>query len=54
LSEAQFEQLAAEVSARRKDPWAAVDEILARAGLELRYSYEDPEEGRRPTHRLEE
>jgi LAO/AO transport system kinase len=34
LSEAQFEQLAAEVSARKKDPWAAVDEILARAGLE--------------------
>jgi GTPase len=34
LSEAQFDELAAEVSARKKDPYAAVAEIIARAGLE--------------------
>jgi hypothetical protein len=34
LSEAQFDELAAEVSARKKDPYAAVNEIIARAGLE--------------------
>ena len=34
FSEAQFEQLAVEVAARKKDPWAAVNEILARAGLQ--------------------
>jgi LAO/AO transport system kinase len=33
MDEAQFEKLAAEVAARRKDPYAAVNEILARAGL---------------------
>jgi LAO/AO transport system kinase len=33
VGEAEFEQLAAEVAARKKDPYAAVNEILARAGL---------------------
>jgi len=33
FSEAQFNELAAEVAARRKDPYAAVNEILSRAGL---------------------
>ena len=33
MDEAQFEKLAAEVAARKKDPYAAVNEILARAGL---------------------
>lgn len=33
LTEAQFEKLAAEVASRKKDPYAAVNEILARAGL---------------------
>jgi LAO/AO transport system kinase len=33
MSEAQFEKLAAEVAARKKDPYAAVNEILALAGL---------------------
>jgi LAO/AO transport system kinase len=33
MSEAQFESLAAEVAARKKDPYTAVKEILARAGL---------------------
>lgn len=33
MSEAQLEALAAEVSARRKDPYSAVNEILAGAGL---------------------
>jgi GTPase len=32
--EAQFDQLAAAVAAREKDPYAAASEILARAGLE--------------------
>jgi LAO/AO transport system kinase len=33
MNEAQFEKLAAEVASRKKDPYAAVNEILARAGL---------------------
>jgi LAO/AO transport system kinase len=33
LSESQFEEIASAVAARRKDPYAAVNEILARAGL---------------------
>jgi LAO/AO transport system kinase len=33
MNESQFESLAAEVAARRKDPYAAVNEILARAGI---------------------
>jgi LAO/AO transport system kinase len=33
VGEAEFEQLAAEVAARKKDPYAAVNEILARTGL---------------------
>lgn len=33
VSEAEFEQLAADVAARRKDPYAAVNEILSRAGM---------------------
>ena len=33
MNEAQFEALAEEVAARRKDPYAAVDEILTRAGI---------------------
>jgi LAO/AO transport system kinase len=33
LSEAEFEKVAATVAAREKDPYAAVNEILARAGL---------------------
>jgi GTPase len=33
MNEAQFEALAAEVAARRKDPYAAVNEILTRAGI---------------------
>ena len=33
LSDAQFDVLASEVAARKKDPYAAVKEILARAGL---------------------
>lgn len=33
LSEAQIEKIAAEVAERKKDPYAAVEEILARAGL---------------------
>jgi len=33
FTEAQFDSLAAEVAARRKDPYAAIAEILARAGL---------------------
>lgn len=33
VGDAEFEKLAAEVAARRKDPYAAVNEILARAGL---------------------
>jgi LAO/AO transport system kinase len=33
FSESQFDQLAAAVAARKKDPYAAVNEILARAGL---------------------
>jgi len=33
MDEAQFEKLAGEVAARKKDPYAAVNEILARAGL---------------------
>jgi LAO/AO transport system kinase len=33
MNEAQFDALAAEVAARRKDPYAAVNEILARAGI---------------------
>jgi len=33
FSEAQFAELASEVAARKKDPYAGVDEILARAGL---------------------
>jgi len=32
-SEAEFEKLASEVAARTKDPYSAVGEILARAGL---------------------
>ncbi len=33
MNEAQFDALAAEVAARKKDPYAAVNEILARAGI---------------------
>ncbi len=33
MTEAEFEALAAEVAARRRDPYTAVNEILARAGL---------------------
>ena len=33
ISDAQFEALAAQVAARKKDPYAAVNEILARAGI---------------------
>jgi LAO/AO transport system kinase len=33
FTEAQFEKLAAEVAARKKDPYAAINEILAHAGL---------------------
>jgi collagenase-like PrtC family protease len=33
LTEAQFEKLAAEVASRKKDPYVAVNQILARAGL---------------------
>jgi hypothetical protein len=33
MNEAQFDALAADVAARRKDPYAAVNEILARAGI---------------------
>ncbi|HYL47718.1 MAG TPA: methylmalonyl Co-A mutase-associated GTPase MeaB [Candidatus Limnocylindrales bacterium] len=33
LTEAQFEKLAEEVASRKKDPYAAVNEILTRAGL---------------------
>jgi LAO/AO transport system kinase len=33
MTEAEFETLAAEVAARRKDPYTAVNDILARAGL---------------------
>lgn len=33
MNEAQFEALAAEVAARKKDPYAAVSEILTNAGL---------------------
>jgi LAO/AO transport system kinase len=33
IGEAEFEQLAAEVAARKKDPYAAVKEILGRIGL---------------------
>ncbi len=33
MSEAQFESLAGQVAARKKDPYTAVKEILARAGL---------------------
>lgn len=33
MDEAQFDKLATEVAARKKDPYAAVNEILARAGL---------------------
>jgi len=33
MTEAEFDALAAEVSARRKDPYAAVNDILAGAGL---------------------
>jgi LAO/AO transport system kinase len=33
LTEAQFEELAAQVAARKKDPYTAVNEILSRAGL---------------------
>ena len=29
----RFEKLAAEVAARKKDPYAAIEEILKRAGL---------------------
>jgi len=34
VSEAQFDQVAAAVAAREKDPYAAASEILSRAGLE--------------------
>ncbi len=34
FSEAQFDQLAAAVAAREKDPYAAASEVLSRAGLE--------------------
>jgi len=33
VSESEFEKLAADVAARKKDPYAAVTEILARAGV---------------------
>lgn len=33
MTEAEFDQLAREVAARRKDPYAAVNEILQRAGI---------------------
>jgi LAO/AO transport system kinase len=33
MDEAQFDALAADVAARKKDPYAAVNEILARAGI---------------------
>jgi hypothetical protein len=33
LGEAQFERLAVDVAARKIDPYTAVNEILARAGL---------------------
>jgi LAO/AO transport system kinase len=33
ISKAQFEALAAEVAARQKDPYAAINEILSRTGL---------------------
>jgi LAO/AO transport system kinase len=33
ISAAQFEELAAQVAARKKDPYAAVNEILSRAGI---------------------
>jgi GTPase len=33
ITESQFDELASEVAARRKDPYTAVHEILARAGL---------------------
>jgi LAO/AO transport system kinase len=33
MTEAEFDALAAEVAARKKDPYAAVNDILARAGL---------------------
>lgn len=33
MSEGQFDKLAEEVAARKKDPYAAIDEILSRAGL---------------------
>ena len=33
ISDAQFEELAAQVAARKKDPYAAVNEILSRAGI---------------------
>ena len=33
ITEQQFEECASEVAARKKDPYAAVDEIIARAGL---------------------
>jgi LAO/AO transport system kinase len=33
MNEAQFDALAADVAARKKDPYAAVNEILARAGI---------------------
>jgi len=32
-SEAEFEKLAAEVAARKKDPYAAISEILSHASL---------------------
>ncbi len=33
ITDAQFEELAAQVAARKKDPYAAVNEILSRAGI---------------------
>ena len=33
MSEAQFERLVAEVAGRKKDPYTAVNDILASAGL---------------------
>ncbi len=36
MSEAQFESLAAEVASRKKDPYTAISEILARAEAEKR------------------
>lgn len=33
MSETEFEKLASEVAARKKDPYAAINEILSRAGL---------------------